>query len=337
MASVAVIGTTSWGTTLALLLARRGIPVALWARTSDEAHRLQKDRENHRLLPGFPFPDDLQVTASCPEAFHEANLVIYAVPSASLRQNLRGTAGHLRDTLLVLSACKGLERETSKRPSQVLQEELPKELHPRICVLSGPNLAQEVAAGKPASAVVAAEQEEVAVQTQDIMTSPTFRVYTNTDVLGVELAGALKHIIALGAGICDGLGYGDNAKAAFITRGLVEITRLGIAAGANSLTFAGLAGLGDLVGTCSSPLSRNRYVGEQLARGRNLREILASMKNVAEGVDTTVAALGLASQLHVEMPIAETTYRVLFEGLEPQKAVAELMGRAPRPEWSGIQ
>jgi glycerol-3-phosphate dehydrogenase (NAD(P)+) len=184
--------------------------------------------------------------------------------------------------------------------------------------------------------VVASRNGYAAAKAQEMLMSPTFRVYTNEDVIGVELGGALKNIIAIGAGICDGLGYGDNAKAAFITRGLVEITRLGVAAGANPLTFAGLAGMGDLVATCASPLSRNRFVGEQIAKGKRLEEVLASMKNVAEGVYTTVAALRMAKELGVEMPIAQATYQVLFEGLDPRKAVIELMGRPPRPEWEGI-
>jgi glycerol-3-phosphate dehydrogenase (NAD(P)+) len=221
--------------------------------------------------------------------------------------------------------------------SQVLADELPESFHSRIGVLSGPNLAKEIAQGMPASTVVASRDEWVALKAQELFMCSTFRVYTNNDVVGVELGGALKNIIALGAGISDGLGYGDNGKAAFITRGLVEITRLGVAAGASPLTFAGLAGLGDLVATCSSPLSRNRYVGEQLAAGRGLEEILSSMTNVAEGVDTTLGALRLASELNVDMPLTQAISMVLFEGMDPRQAVTDLMGRAPRPEWSGIQ
>ena len=337
MPSVAVIGTTSWGTTLAIILAQRGIDVALWARSAEEAAELQRERQNRRLLPGFSFPAPLQVIASCAEAVKGARMVVFAVPSATLRENLRATRDAFSDAPVVLNACKGLERESGKRMSQVLQEELPESIHPFLCTLSGPNLAVEVAAGKPASAVVAAEKEGVAMRAQELLMSPTFRVYTNTDVVGVELAGALKNIIALGAGMSDGLGYGDNAKAAFITRGLVEITRLGVVARASPLTFAGLAGMGDLVATCSSRLSRNHYVGEQLALGRPLKEVLDSMVHVAEGVDTTVAARRMAALLEVDMPITEATYRVLFEELEPRQAVAELMGRAPSTEWSGIQ
>ncbi|MBF8267539.1 MAG: Glycerol-3-phosphate dehydrogenase [Dehalococcoidia bacterium] len=337
MAKVSVIGTTSWGTTLAILLSNRGVEVLLWARTQEEAAALESARENHRLLPGASFPPSMGVTADRGEASEGADMVILAVPSRSFRENVRGFLPFLERPCMIMSATKGLEKDTANRMSQILEEELPQSFRGGICVLSGPNLSREVVQGKPASTVVAARGEGVALQAQELLMSPTFRVYTNTDVVGVELGGALKNIVALGAGISDGLGYGDNGKAAFITRGLAEITRLGVAAGASPLTFAGLACLGDLVATCFSPLSRNRYVGEQLAAGRSLEEIRSSMKNVAEGVDTTVAALKLASRLKVDMPIAQATYRVLFQGLNPRQAVMELMGRAPRPEWSGIQ
>jgi glycerol-3-phosphate dehydrogenase (NAD(P)+) len=337
VAKVSVIGTTSWGTTLAILLAHNGSEVLLWARTQEEAVALESARENQRFLPGFSFPPGMHVTASVEEAITMSALVVLAVPSRSLRENVRGLLPYLDRPCIVLSATKGLEKASAKRMSQVLEEELPKVFHSRICVLSGPNLSREIAQGMPASTVVASQDEAVALRAQELFMSPTFRVYTNTDVIGVELGGALKNIIALGAGISDGLGYGDNGKAAFMTRGLVEITRLGVAAGANPITFAGLAGLGDLVATCSSPLSRNRYVGEQLAGGRGLEEILSSMKNVAEGVDTTVGALKLASKLNVEMPLTQAISSVLFQGVDPRRAVIGLMGRAPRPEWSGIQ
>lgn len=329
---VTVVGTTTWGTTLALVLARSGVSVSLLARTAGEAQALIESGENSRFLPGFPFPNNLRVTASEAEAFETAEMVVYAVPSATLRQNLQATRDHHRRTATIVVASKGLERTTGKRLTQVLQEELPSHLQGNICILSGPNLAKEIAAGKPASTVVAAQREPVAIVAQNILTSPTFRVYTSTDVLGVELAGALKHILVIGTGISDGLGFGDNAKAAFITRGLAEITRLGVAAGANPLTFAGLAGMGDLIATCSSPLSRNRYLGEELGKGRSAHEILATMINIVEGIDTTEAALRFAKGLGVEMPIVETTYRILFEGLSAKAGASELMERPPGPE-----
>ncbi len=334
--AVGVVGTTSWGTTLALITARQGHNVTLWARTPAEAKQLQHDRENKRLLPGFPFPTTLRVTTSEDDAFGHAQLVILAVPSKSVRANVRRVRDAVPHDALVVSATKGLEVSTGLRISQVLKEELPKALQSRICVLSGPNLSTEVARGLPASTVVASVDTQVALAVQDALMTPLFRVYTSNDMVGVELAGALKNIIALGAGIGDGLGYGNNSKAAFITRGLTEITRLGVSAGASPLTFAGLAGMGDLIATAASPLSRNRFVGEQLAKGRPLQEILASMQNVAEGVDTTAAAVKMAQELGVEMPITQAAYRILFEGLDPRQAVVELMGRAPQPEWVGM-
>ncbi len=327
----AVVGTTTWGTTLALQLCRNGVPPALLARTDEEARRLNRERENRRFLPGVSLPSELAITASPSEALNHTRVVILAVPSQSFRQNLRWIRDNLPDDAIIVSAAKGLEMDTGMPMSAVLSDEAPPSTH-RYCVLSGPNLAKEVLAGRPASTVVASHDLDAARIVQRMLMSSRFRVYTNDDVIGVELAGALKNIIALGGGICDGLGYGDNAKAAFITRGLAEITRLGVAAGANPLTFAGLAGLGDVAATCFSRLSRNRHVGEQLARGSSLARILESMENVAEGVQTTAAARKLAQDLNVEMPIVEATHQILFEGLELNEAVARLMGRPPRSE-----
>ncbi len=334
---LAILGTTTWGTTLGIILARRGLDVSLWARTPAEATQLEAARQNVARLPDYDFPPHLHVTADPQQAVHRAEAVIIAVPSRSVRENARRFAALLTEQMLIISASKGLERDTGKRMSQVLAEELAPRLHSRICVLSGPNLSKEIMDGHPASTVIASRSEESAKAAVQLVMSPTFRAYTNTDVVGVELGGALKNIIAIGAGMSDGLGYGDNGKGAFISRGLAEITRLGVAAGAQPLTFAGLACLGDLIATCSSRLSRNYFVGEQLAKGRPLKTILANMRNVAEGVDTTVAALAMAKRLKVEMPIATYTHRVLFEGLEPRQAVQELMTRAPRGEWEGLR
>jgi glycerol-3-phosphate dehydrogenase (NAD(P)+) len=270
------------------------------------------------------------------EAVSQAKLAIVAVPSDRFRQNLALIKEFLNPDTVVLNVAKGLEMPDGKRMSQIMEEELPRALHAGICVLSGPNLAQEIAQGKPASTVIAGQNSDKLAAVQDILMSPTFRVYTSRDVVGVELGGALKNIIALGAGFADGLEIGDNTKAAFITRGLAEITRLGVSAGAQPLTFAGLAGLGDIVATCASRLSRNRHVGEELARGKSWPEIRATMDNVAEGVITTGAALKLAQELDVEMPIARVTQRVLFEGLPARDAIAELMSRPPRPEWETL-
>ncbi|MCH7713687.1 MAG: NAD(P)-dependent glycerol-3-phosphate dehydrogenase [Chloroflexi bacterium] len=331
--SVAIVGATTWGTTLAVILAARDRPVTLLARSEAEAQELNAQRQHSRFLPGVPFPESLTVSSDVGQAISPAELIILAVPSEHFRPNLSRVSEAISSGATILSAAKGLELPQGKRMSQVMEEELPAHLHPGICVLSGPNLAQEIIRGKLSSTVVAGQDPDHCRVAQDILMSNTFRVYTSDDVIGVELGGALKNIIALGAGIADGLDAGDNAKAAFITRGLAEITRLGVAAGAKPLTFAGLAGLGDLVATCSSRLSRNHSVGRQLAEGLSWPEIRGTMDNVAEGVNTTNAALAMAKDLDVEMPIAQTTHRVLFEGLSPQDAVAQLMERPPRSEW----
>ena len=330
---VAIIGTTTWGTTLGVILARTGVPVSLLARTTGEADELNSQRRNHRFLPEILFPESLTVTSDVEEGVTPADLVVLAVPSHHLRENIRSIALGIAPGAAILTATKGLELPSGKRMSQVIREELPAHLHSSICALSGPNLAQEIVQGKPSSTVIAGQDHAKAELAQSVLMSGSFRVYTSDDVIGVELGGALKNIIGLGAGIADGMQAGENGKSAFITRGLAEITRLGIAAGAQPLTFAGLAGLGDLIATCSSKLSRNRYVGEQLARGRTWPEIRESMDNVAEGVNATGAALNMATSLGVEMPIAQVTYRVLFEGLSPKTAAAELMGRPARSEW----
>lgn len=318
---------------MGILLAQNEVPVNLLARTEAEAQTLSSQGRNTRFLPDSLFPEGLSVTSEPESALQQSDLVIIAVPSDRLRENVQRIKAHLQPGMTVLSATKGLELPTARRMSQVLEDELPAELHPGICVLSGPNLAKEIVEGKLASTVIAGRNPEATQKAQNMLMSTNFRVYTSADVLGVELAGALKNIVALGAGIGDGMDAGENAKAAFITRGLAEMTRLGIAAGADPLTFAGLAGLGDVVATCSSRLSRNRYVGEQLAKGHSWAEISESMDNVAEGVNATLAALVLAKELGVEMPIAEMASRVLFDGLSPQKAMAELMSRPARSEW----
>jgi glycerol-3-phosphate dehydrogenase (NAD(P)+) len=332
---VAIIGTTSWGTTLGVILSRRGIDVALWARTVEEAERLARDGENKTRLPGIPFPGVLSPTGAVEEALQGASLVILAVPSQRMRQNVRIMKGHIAKGVPILSAAKGLEVDTTKRMTQVISEEIDPAYRHNICVLSGPNLSAEIVHGLPATTVIAAQDTAVAKRAQGIMASATFRVYTNDDVIGVELGGALKNIVALAAGLSDGLGYGDNAKAALVSRGLAEISRLGVAMEANPLTFAGLAGLGDLVATCASPLSRNRFVGQELAKGRPLAEITASMINVAEGISTTVAARRMAREYGVDMPITEQVYRVLFEWLDVTKAMATLMGRELKSEMLG--
>ena len=325
-----VVGATTWGTTLAIVMAAEGRRVTLLTRNPKECAALATAGENSRFLPGVKFPATMRVSSEA-GVLADSTLAVIAVPSDRLRENARRIASHLAPGTVVVNATKGLELPTALRMSQVLAEELPPGLE--ICSLSGPNLAKEIAQGKPASTVVASESQEAAERAQAALLSPRFRVYTSSDLTGVELAGSLKNIVALGAGICDGLEVGENAKAAFIARGLAEIARLGVAAGAQPLTFAGLAGVGDVIATCASRLSRNRHVGEQLGLGRSWPDIRESMDNVAEGVNATEGALKIAAELGVEMPIAETTYRVLHEGLSPREAATELMERPVGGEW----
>ena len=331
MPKVAIIGTTTWGITLGVVLAGRKVEVGLWARTKEEAAELENAGHHSKIV----FPTHLQVTSSLPEALSGAKAVILAVPSQSVRQNIKAVAEHLNGSMLVVSAAKGLELGSNKRLSEVIADEINPDFWPNICVLSGPNLSQEILQNLPAAAVVAAQDEAVVKKAQRLLNTPSLCLYTNTDVIGVELGGALKNIIALGAGIADGLGYGDNAKAALITRGLTEIAALGVALGANPLTFAGLTGLGDLIATCSSPLSRNHYVGVEITKGRSLEEITGSMSGVAEGISTTIVAHNLAWQLGVEMPITEKIYQVLYHGLSPRQAALELMEAQAGHELEG--
>ncbi|MEX2598326.1 MAG: NAD(P)H-dependent glycerol-3-phosphate dehydrogenase, partial [Dehalococcoidia bacterium] len=329
---VAVVGTTTWGTTLALILARRGIPVRLLARGPEEAATLEDAREHSVRLPGYPFPESLHATADWRAGMDGVSAVVFATPSQTLRENARVAEPYLDGSAVVISACKGLEAGTFKRMSVVLSEELPQSAD-KVCALSGPNLAREIVDEKPASTVVASENPEAAARAQQLLNSYSFRVYTNPDVIGTELGGALKNIIAIGAGIIDGMRLGDNAKAGFLSRGLAEISRLGVAAGAQALTFMGNAGLGDLLATCSSTLSRNHRVGVALAEGKTLDGAIADLGGeVAEGVTTTPPTLEMARAYGVEMPITELTYRVLFEGLPPRDALTEAMARVPRPE-----
>jgi len=337
MPKVAIIGTTTWGITLGVVLANKGIKVKLWARTKQEAAELGNNGRDTDLLPDNNLPAHLSVTNDIGEALADVKAVIMAVPSQTMRRNIQLLKDHLAKSTLIVSAAKGLELDTNKRMSEVIAEEIPPRFQPNICVLSGPNLYKEVFRGLPAATVISAENEKIARKAQRLLNTPNFCVYTNTDVIGVEIGGALKNIIALGAGMIDGLDYGDNTKSAFITRGLTEITALGVALGASPLTFSGLAGLGDLIATCASPLSRNHYVGLELSKGRSLEEITSSMSGVAEGVTTTRAVWTLAQQLGLEMPITEKIYQVLYEGLNPKQAAVELMAAETKHELTGRQ
>lgn len=333
---VAIIGTGMWGTTLATMLGAKGIRTYLWARTADEAARLEADRENVVFLPGIRFPETVRVTASMGEAVTGSDAVLLVVPAQTMRANVARLRAYLGKDTLVISASKGLEVGTCLRMSRVLAEELSAEVARGVVALSGPNLAREVVQGLPAATVVAGADPRRLSAAQELLSTPTFRVYTNSDLVGVELAGALKNVVALAAGICDGLRVGDNAKASVITRGLTEMARLGVAVGAQALTFAGLAGLGDLVTTCYSRQSRNRSLGEELARGRQLAEVQSSTSMVAEGVPTTLAACDLAASHGVDMPIACLVRQVLFEGKSIPEAGLELLARAPTSEFHGF-
>jgi glycerol-3-phosphate dehydrogenase (NAD(P)+) len=335
MVSVGVIGSGAWGTTLALLLAREGCAVALWEHRPERAIEMQQRRENTVFLPGFHFPEMLNVTSEIAQAVQNKDMLLLVTPSQRMRENLRLLAPNVAQETLLVSCSKGIEINSLKRMTEIICEEVPA-AHKRVAALSGPNISREVAEGKPTAAVIAAYEQETAVHARSILNTTRYRVYTANDVVGVELGGALKNIIAIGAGFNDGVGYGENAKAAFITRGLAEIARLGIAAGAHPLTFSGLAGIGDLVATCASSLSRNHQLGQRLAAGEKLEQILASTHSVAEGISTTKAALQMAAHYHVEMPITEQLGLVLFEGLDPRKAVPELMMRDLKDEMEGI-
>ena len=335
MQKVTIIGTTSWGITLGLMLAGKGIDVRLWARTEREAKGIKKSGLDPVRFPDITLPPEITITSHMDEATDDINAVIIPVPSPTMRQNVSQVAGHLTKSTLIISAAKGLELGSNKRMTEVIAEEIDPRFRTNVCALSGPQLAREVMRNLPAAAVLASNDNNSARKAQRLLTSPNFCVFTNSDIIGVELAGALKNILALGAGIADGLGYGDNAKAAFMTRGLTEITALGMTLGANPLTFSGLAGLGDVIATCTSPLSRNHYVGVELAKGRPLAEITDEMTEVAEGINTTLVAQNLAQEHELEMPITEKIHQVLYEGADPVQAAAELMGGNIKHELSG--
>ncbi len=330
---IGVIGAGAWGTTLAVLLADAQRPVSLWTHTSEVSEQLAHARANERYLPGVTFPPNLRIVTDDAFLNEPHRFFVFAVPSAHLRTTARALGPYLHADTPILSVIKGIEEGTHLRMSEVLAQELPGR---RAAALSGPNLAREIAAGKPAGSVVASTDAELASEIASVLSSERFRVYTNPDLVGVELCGALKNIVALAAGMVDGLGFGDSAKAGIITRGLAEMTRLGVAAGAHPLTFAGLAGVGDLIATCMSPLSRNRHAGELIASGVPWPEAGARLTGVAEGVATITGALELAASLGVEMPIAEQARAVVFDHRSPMAAVAELMSRAPKGELSEL-
>jgi glycerol-3-phosphate dehydrogenase (NAD(P)+) len=337
---VTIMGTGSWGTTLAHLCAGRGAPVTLLARDAVEAARLRADGENRRFLPGRPVPPPQRLKHDIAAALPGCQVFLFVVPAQTMRANVARVAAHLpadpAHGPVLVSAAKGLELETLCRMTEVIAQVVPPAWAGQVAALSGPNISREIADGKPATSVIAAADPLVTARAQEALHGATFRVYTNTDVVGVELAGALKNIIALGAGVIDGFGLGDNVKAAFITRGLAEITRLGCAEGGNALTFAGLAGVGDVIVTCFSPHSRNRRLGAALAAGASWEDAQRALGGVAEAITTTTAARALAARPGLDMPIIEQAHAVLFAGQHPLVAMNALLGRDPTDEMHGI-
>jgi glycerol-3-phosphate dehydrogenase (NAD(P)+) len=331
---IAILGAGSWGTALAVVFSRspRKHQVWLWARDAGLAESIRSSGENRAYLPGQAIPSEVQVTHEIAEAVKGATVVCGAVPAAYARGVYSQAAAHLGAGAVIVSASKGLEPSTHQRISEVIVEAVPQSLSARIAVLSGPSFAAEAAAGKPTAVVISARDPELAAQIQEESAAPAFRLYTNADVLGVELAGATKNVIAIAAGVCQGLGLGSNALAALITRGLAEMARLVAALGGRAETLSGLAGLGDLVLTCNGSLSRNRQVGIELARGRALDAIVGGMRMVAEGVGTAPALLALAVEAGVELPISEQVEAILHRGKAPSEAIRDILERPLKRE-----
>jgi len=339
MSRITILGSGSWGTAIALSLVHRGgHSVTLWSHRPETAATLNHDREHRHFLPGIPFPPSLTVTSDDALAVSQAEILVSVIPSEFLRPTIARLAPHLNPAQILVSATKGIEDGTWLRMSEVLSQTLAQTLAAPgltlpIGVLSGPSFAQEVAVGQPTAITISFADLDIAARIQADFTGPALRLYTNDDLIGVELGGALKNVIAIASGIVSGLGLGLNSSAALITRGIAEITRLAVAAGARRETLSGLSGIGDLVLTCTGSLSRNRMVGYQLGQGRQLPEILAGLDGkVAEGIRTTRAALGLARQLSVEMPITEQMGQILDQNKSPKEAIKDLMQRPTRPE-----
>jgi glycerol-3-phosphate dehydrogenase (NAD(P)+) len=329
---IAVIGAGSWGTALGKVLADKGHTVTLWARAAEHAADIQEKRANDKYLPGATLAPSLTATADLEAAVRDKRFVVSVVPSHTVREVIGRAGKAMRADAVVVSASKGIENETLATMDEVLKDVLPGKIGSQLAFLSGPSFAKEVGAGLPTAVVMASRDRRIAEDAAGLFQGDRFRVYTSDDVPGVELGGALKNVMAIAAGVADGLGLGHNSRAALITRGLAEISRLAVRKAANPLTLAGLAGLGDLVLTCTGDLSRNRNVGIGLGRGQTLREVLAGMSQIAEGVKTTKSAHDLAARLGVEMPITDAMYRIVYEDEPARQAVSALMGRAPKHE-----
>ena len=332
MGNIAIIGAGSWGTALALVAARAGQQVRLWAHSAEVVETLRRTRENQIYLPGFVLPENVAPTGELAEALCDAELVVTVVPSHVCRVVYAQLVPYAKPEMIFVNASKGIENETQRRMSEVVSEVLAPQFAPRYVMLSGPSFAQEVARDEPCALVAASSDREAAAAVQAALSSVRFRVYTNDDVAGVELGGALKNVMAIATGAVNGLGLGYNSAAALVTRGLAEMTRLAVRLGGRAETLAGLAGMGDLVLTCFGELSRNRRVGFELGRGRKLADILGEMREVAEGVKTARAAYALSQQLQVEMPITTGVYQMLYEGKSPRELEIELMERPLKAE-----
>lgn len=333
---LAVIGAGSWGTALAIVLADNGYDVHLWTRKAEQKDEINHERTNATYLPGITLPENISGQTSLEEAIAGVQTIIIAVPTKAIREMMKKIREVASHPLTFVHVSKGIEPNTLLRISEMIEEEVPKQLLKDIVILSGPSHAEEVSLHHPTTVTVSSANLKAAEKIQDMFMNKNFRVYTNPDVIGVEIGGALKNIIALAAGISDGLGYGDNAKAALITRGLAEISRLGTKMGANPLTFSGLTGIGDLIVTCTSVHSRNWKAGNMLGKGKKLEEVLANMGMVVEGVQTTKAAYQLAKKYEVNMPITEALYEVLFSEVDPKQAVDQLMGRLKKREMEDL-
>jgi glycerol-3-phosphate dehydrogenase (NAD(P)+) len=336
MGNIAVMGAGSWGTALAALLAKKGLPVRIWTMEKDVADEINHSHINSKYLPGVPIPDNLEACTGVTDIITNATEVVMSVPSQAFREVIRKIVPYINEEILIVNTAKGIEEYSLKRLSEVYAEETDKNLHKNFVVLSGPSHAEEVGREIPTTVVTAGSDRDMYERAQDLFMSSRFRVYTNPDVIGVELGGALKNIIAICTGISDGLGFGDNTKAALMTRGLAEISRLGIALGANPLTFAGLAGLGDLIVTCTSMHSRNRRFGIEIGQGRSVEEGLNNVRMVVEGYTTIGAAFKLAQQHDVAMPITQRAYEVLYQGENAAESVSKLMGRIKTHEMEEI-
>lgn len=328
---IAVLGGGSWGTALAVLLSGRGHEVAVWEFFPERAEAMRRLRENKSMLPGIRIPDRVVITSDMEEACKGADHILFVVPSHVMRETAKKMAPLDNGRNLMTIATKGIEEGTLKRMSEVVLEVIPADPD-RVAVLVGPSHAEEVSRGLPTAVVASSSRTETAQEVQETFMTPTFRVYTNTDTVGVEVGVSLKNVVAIAAGICDGLGFGDNTKGALLTRGLAEIARLGVKMGGRLETFSGLAGIGDLITTSISRHSRNRHVGEEIAKGKTLDEVLAGMVMVAEGVRTTRSALGLAEKFGVELPIASEVGQILFKCKAPEVAIRDLMMRSRKPE-----